>query len=532
VQSEHYKTDVVVIGAGLAGIVTALQSLKKQRKVILIDRDGEAQLGGLARWAFGGMALIGTPEQRLAGIHDDPDLAFRDWCSFANFSDQDVWQKRWAHLYVERSRAEVYDWLKRYRLSFLPAVQWVERGLYTPGNSVPRYHILWGTGWALAETFVKALMPYRTSGALTILTHHRVDTLFSEQGRVCGCSGVRERTARPFNVRADHVVIASGGFTGNLAKVRENWPWGTAPKEILNGSHPFADGLMHEQVQHQGGALMNMQHMWNYAAGVAHPQPKFEGHGLSLIPCKSALWLDHKGKRIGPDPLVTGFDTTYLCQRVATLEQPWTWQLLNRRIAEKELAVSGSEHNPQVRDKRFLTFLRDILLGNKALVSQLLDQSQDFVFAETLPELVDKMNAVTGRPYIDSDTLQATVKRYDENFERGPNQYNDDQIRRILHARNWRPDRLRTCSPKAMLDKKSGPLIAIRLRLISRKSLGGIQTNLESEVLDTHGKVIPGLLAVGEAAGFGGGGASGEKSLEGTFLSGCILTAKRAAEAL
>ncbi|HET8705581.1 MAG TPA: FAD-dependent oxidoreductase, partial [Pseudomonadales bacterium] len=452
-QAENYKTDVVVIGAGVAGLITALQSLKKQRKVILIDRENESQLGGLARWAFGGMALVGTPEQRLYGIHDDPDIALRDWYSFANFSDTDVWPKRWAHLYVERSRPDIYDWLKRYRLRFLPAVQWVERGLYTPGNSVPRYHILWGTGWALAETFVKALMPYRVDGALTILTQHRVDSLINEQGRICGCLGVRERADRPFSVRADHVVVASGGFTGNLQKVREHWPWGQAPAKMLNGSHPFADGAMHDQVKQHGGALTHMSDMWNYAAGIAHPQPKFSGQGLSLIPCKSALWLNHRGERIGPDPLITGFDTTYLCQRVSAQEKPWTWQVLNRRIAEKELAVSGSEYNPLVRDKKFFPFLKDMLFGSKHLVSQLLEQSGDFVSADSVDELADKMNELTDESYIEKQTLLNTIQRFDDNFERGSSQYNDDQIRRIQHARAWRSDRLRTCPPRPLRDK-------------------------------------------------------------------------------
>ncbi len=531
-QAESYKTDVVVVGGGIAGIITALLSLKKQRKVILIDRDEESQLGGLARWAFGGMALVGTPEQRLFGIHDTPEIALRDWHSIANFSEQDVWPKRWAHLYVERSRPDVYDWLKRYRLGFLPAVNWVERGLYTPGNSVPRYHVLWGTGWALAETFTKALMPFRISGALTILTHHRVDELMSERGRICGCSGVREKVQRPFEVKADHIVIATGGFTGNLAKVRDHWPWGQAPETLLNGAHPFSNGAMHEQVEKQGGVLTHMSDMWNYAAGIAHPKPKFPDQGLSLIPCKSALWLNHLGQRIGPDPLITGFDTTYLCQRVAAQEKPWTWQLLNKRIAEKELAVSGSEYNPLVRDKKFFKFMHEMLFGSKQLVSQLQEESSDFVAADSIYELSEKMNALTDRAYVDKNQLFETVLRFDENFERGKSQFNDDQIRRILHAREWRSDKMRTCKPKPLLDKKAGPLMAIRLHLITRKSLGGIQTNLDSQVLDRAGKPIPGLLAVGEASGFGGGGANGAKSLEGTFLSGCILTAQRAAAAI
>ena len=270
--------------------------------------------------------------------------------------------------------------------------------------------------------------------------------------------------------------------------------------------------------------------MWNYAAGIPHPEPMFEGQGLSLIPCKSALWLDHTGTRIGPEPLITRFDTNEMCERLSGMEKPYSWQVLNWRIAAKEFAISGAEHNPHIRDSRTVSFLRETLLGNHRLVRQMQEESDHFIVADTLPELVEKMNALNGDELVALDKVAHAINSFDDNVRRGPGQWNDDQIRRIVHARAWRSDRLRTCKPKPLLEH--GPLIAIKLRLVTRKSLGGIQTDLSSRALDNTGKPIPGLYAIGEAAGFGGGGASGRRSLEGTFLSGCVLTARAAAESL
>ena len=287
---------------------------------------------------------------------------------------------------------------------------------------------------------------------------------------------------------------------------------------------------LHEVVEGHGGAVTHLGNMWNYAAGIPHPRPDFEGHGLSLIPCKSALWLDHTGRRIGPMPLVTGFDTHALCKRLAALDKPWSWQLLNWRIAAREFAISGAEHNPHIRDSRTLPFLKETLFGNHRLVRQMQEESDHFIVADTLAKLVAGMNALDGADHVKPETVERSARAFDDNVRRGASQWNDDQLRRIMHARAWRSDRLRTCAPKPLLDHP--PYIAIKLRLITRKSLGGIQTDLLSRVLSSAGEPIPGLYAIGEAAGFGGGGASGKRSLEGTFLSGCILTARAAADAI
>ena len=531
------NSDVIIVGAGIAGLVCAYEALNKGLSVRVIERHAQKDLGGLAKSAFGGMALVDTPLQRRMGIKDSPELALGDWCSFAGFSEQDVWPKKWAEAYVNDSTEKVYHWLKEKGLRFFPAVNWVERGQYSRGNSVPRYHVLWGTGYRLVERFVELLKQHANAQKLQFLFQYRCDQLIKKAGRIVGCYVENEQSKENREKQefyADNIIVATGGINGSLEKVRKNWhqPWGKPPTEILNGSHPFADGHMHDAVQEHGGAVTHLNNMWNYAAGIPHPKPKFDHHGLSLIPCKSALWLDHHGKRIGPEPLVTGFDTNELCRRVSQLDKPYTWQLLNWRIAAKELAVSGSEHNPYIRDRKTLPFLKEVLLGNHRLVRQLEKESDHFLVADSIDKLVTKMNRLNKNSSVNLELLHQSIREYDDVILRGKSQWNDDQLRKVMHARNWRSDKFRTCFPKPISDKTSGPFIAIKLRLISRKSLGGIQTDLSSRVLDLSGEVIPGLYAIGEASGFGGGGANGFKSLEGTFLSGCILTARAAANSI
>jgi len=528
------RSDILIIGAGIAGLVLAYESLNKGLKVTIIDRDDKENLGGLAKSSFGGMTLIDTPLQRRVGVNDSHQIAKRDWYSFANFNENDYWPKKWADYYIKNSTTKVYNYLRGLGLHFLPAVNWVERGLQGDGNSLPRYHVLWGTGFRLVEQFVALINDHPNRCNLKFFFRHKAYGFIKDGNSVTAVEVLDEQNGQEINFEAESIVAACGGINGCLAKVRENWieSWGEAPAEILNGSHPFADGLIHDVLRSHGANITHLDKMWNYAAGIPHPQAKFEDHGLSLIPCKSALWLDHKGRRIGPEPLVTGFDTNELCRRVSALEAPYTWQLLNWRIAAKELAISGSEHNPSIRDRKFLSLIKEILLGNNNLLRYLESESDHFLVADTLSELVEKMNTLNGNEDIELCELDTVISDYDAMISRGKSLWNDDQLRRIQHARSWSSDRLRTCKPKPLMSRGSGPLIAIKLRLISRKSLGGIQTNLDSQVLDVSGEPINGLYAIGEAAGFGGGGANGFKSLEGTFLAGCILTAQTAADAI
>lgn len=524
------QAHALVVGGGLGGIVTALELLRAGRRVILVDRDTPERFGGLALWAFGGMALVGTPLQAKMKIPDTPERALADWLRFGELGAHERWPLAWARHYVEHCRTQVYDWLTAQGLRFMPAVNWVERGLYGEGNSLPRYHIVWGSSRFMTLRLIEQLRAAGSGGRLTLLHRHRVTQLERTDGRVCGALAVDEASGRELRLSADCVVLATGGLNGSHDELRRNWPAGRPmPQAMLNGAHPFADGRMHRAAAALGAQITHAGEMWNYAAGFPHPFPHFEGHGLSAIPCKSALWLDHSGRRIGPQPLVTGFDTHWLCQRVAEQDKPWTWHLLNWRIAAKEFAISGAEHNPRIRDRQFPAFLKETLLGNHRLVRQMQRESAHFLVADTLAELATKMNALTASHDVDAAVLQATADAFDANFARGSKLENDDQIRRILHARQWGPDRLRTCKPAPLQKKGAGPFIAIHMQLITRKSLGGLQTDLHSRVLGGDCAPLQGLYAVGEAAGFGGGGASGKRSLEGTFLPGCILTAQAAA---
>ncbi|WP_256646916.1 FAD-dependent oxidoreductase [Thermomonas paludicola] len=523
------QSDVLIIGGGLAGIVTALESLRAGKRVVLVDRDTRERFGGLALWAFGGMALVGTPLQARKKIIDTPDIALRDWLRFGELDPGDHWPLQWARHYVEHSRTHVHDWLQTHGIRFMPAVNWVERGRHGEGNSVPRYHIVWGTSRELARRMIAALHEAGSNGGLTLLHGHRVTALDHAGGRVAGALAM-DADGADVRIAAPVVVVATGGINGSHAQARRNWaPHYPLPASMLNGAHPYADGTLHHAAATLGAQITHAGEMWNYAAGFPHPFPQFDGHGLSAIPCKSALWLNHRGERIGPEPLVTGFDTHWLCKRVAEQEKPWTWHLLNRRIALKEFAISGAEHNPRIRDRQFLRFVADTLFGNTRLVRQMQRESPHFLTDDTLPGLAAKMNALTCSHDISPDVLQASADAFDAHFSPGATAHDDPQIRRILQARQWGPDRLRTCKPAPLQMKGAGPFIAIHMQLITRKSLGGLRTDLHSRVLDASDQPIEGLYCVGEAAGFGGGGACGKRSLEGTFLPGCILTARAAA---
>lgn len=523
---KHY--DAIIIGGGIAGLTAALELAKQDKQVLILDAQDKTKLGGLARSAFGGMALIGTPEQKRNGITDNADIALKDWYAFANFAKEDIFPKQWAKLYVEKSYRNVYQYVKKLGVKFLPAVNWVERGLYSGGNSVPRYHVIWGTSLDLVNKMLVAIDPFKDKN-IHFGFNCKVSQLLTSNGTIIGCQDTQNN-----QYFANNTIVASGGFTGNLAKVKENWPthFSPAPENMLNGTHPSCDGAMHDEVSSIGGNLTHLDKMWNYAAGIPHPKATFDHQGLSLIPCKSALWLNSIGKRIGPEPMVTGFDTNELCRRMCEQKQGYAWQVLNWKIASKEFAISGVEHNQMIRDKKFFTMLKETLLGNHRLVKQMQNESDHFIVANSVIELAKKMNALTSSNTIKTEVLQQTLDDYDTILARPPSQWNDDQIRRIEHARKWGADKLRTCKPHPIQDDKHGPLIAIKVALISRKSLGGIQTNLNSQVIDEMAQPIKGLYAIGEAAGFGGGGACGKKSLEGTFLAGCILTAQQAAKAI
>lgn len=524
------KTEVLIVGGGIAGICAALELLRGGKQVLIVDRDEERHFGGLAKEAFGGMALCGTGIQALNGVKDSPELMLRDWLSFAEFEPHDHWPRRWAEMYCHRNHDDVYRWLIDNKLRFFPAVNWVERGEFMPGNSVPRYHLAWGTGWQMVEILERHLRDQSFSNRLQLRFQNRVDELLLSNGVITGVKGWDEAMDSEFEIESEVTVVATGGINGDLDRVRQHWPkgWGQTP-HLLNGSHRYSDGLVHDATEKVGGQVTHLDWQWNYAAGIHHPKPQMPNHGLSLIPPKSALWMDARGRRIGPHPLVTGFDTLDICKCISNLEHGYSWQIMNRRIAHKEISISGSEHNPAFRDRKPVRFLKEILLGNDNLYDYLVDECPDVVIADSVEQLADRMNTLSLGTTIDVEGMIADIRCYDSVIDRGASLQNDDQLRRIEHARHWKGDRLRTLKRQKIEDPAAGPLVAIREFIISRKSMGGIQTDDHSRVLTQDDESIPGLYAVGEAAGFGGGGANGNRSLEGTFLSLCVLTARVAA---
>ena len=528
----RYRSDAVVVGGGIAGICAALELLQRGASVLLLDRDEEASIGGLAKESFGGIFVVGSPEQKRAGFRDTPEAAFADWCSFGELPQEERWPRAWASAYVQRSLEDVYRWLKSLGIGFFPVPHWVERGERVRGNTAPRFHLVWGTGHELAAVLVRRLRERAGSPALQLRFGHRVESLLTTNSAVSGCRGRLEADGSEFEAQAGAVLVAAGGINGSQALIRRHWhaDWRTPPHTILNGSHRYADGLLHEAVSAAGGRVTHLDKMWNYAAGVHHYRPRKPDHGLSLVPPPSALWTNWRGERIRP-PLVTGYDTRALVAAVCAEDRQYSWQILNRRIALKELAVSGAEFNPSIREKRRLAFLRDLLMGNKWLVDELIANCPDFVVAPTLAGLVEKMNRLQGDEAVALGALERELCDYDDKIRRRATA-EDAQVARLAELRTYRGNKVRTCDLQPILDPKAGPLIAIREFIISRKSLGGMQTDLRGRVLDSAGQPVAGLFAAGEAAGFGGGGMHGLRALEGTFLGGSILTGRVAGRAI
>jgi predicted oxidoreductase len=506
--TKEHRADVVVIGGGLAGICVALELLEAGKSVCLLERAGRERFGGLAKRSFGGLFFVNSPEQRKGGIADSEQLAYDDWVAYGELAEHETLERSWAKTYVERCTADVRDWMH--------------------GR-----HITWGTGQRIIEVLAGQLLDHGRAEDLDVRFDHRVTGFEREGDRFVACVGETAEGER-FRASGDAIVLAAGGIAGNLDLVRKHWPsqWGTAPRQLLNGSIPEADGHLIEAVEREGARVSHLERMWNYAAGVEHWDPKHDGHGLSLVPPKSALWLDAEGRRFENPPLVGNFDTRYLVEAVARSKHQYSWQVLNMKIASKEFAVSGAEFNRDVRDRKLFSFLSRIIFGCEPLVREFVENCPDFVTASSLPELAKKMNTLTGDDLVDPGVLTAEIARYDGRVRRGGPYHADDQLRRIAQAREYRGDRLRTCKFAAIDDPGSRPLIAIRERILTRKSLGGVRTDLGGQVLDAEDQPLEGLFAVGEAAGFGGGGIHGLRALEGTFLGTCVLTGRRAARAI
>ena len=548
--STQSSTDVVVVGAGLAGLVATAELADAGRRVILVDQEPEASLGGQAWWSFGGLFLVDSPEQRRLRVHDSLELARQDWFGTAGFDrTEDHWPRQWAEAYLQFAAGEKRAWLKEQGIGFFPVVGWAERGGYGatgPGNSVPRFHIVWGTGPGIVEPFARRVQAAVDAGLVELRFRHRVAELVVTGGAVTGVRGAvlepsavarGEGSSRAevddFEISAQAVVVTSGGIGGNHDLVRRNWParLGPAPQRLLSGVPAHVDGHMLEATEAAGASVVNADRMWHYTEGIANHAPVWAQHGIRILPGPSSLWLDATGRRL-PVPLFPGFDTLGTLAHIGQTGYEHTWFIATHKIVEKEFALSGSEQNPDLTGKDVKLLLGRARAGIAAPVQAFLDRGEDFVVARTLPELVAGMNRVTGgTPQLDLAEIEREIVARDRETEHPFSK--DLQITAIRGARRYLGDKLiRVAPPHRLLDPEAGPLIAVRLNLITRKSLGGLETDLSARVLRPGGQVFPGLYAAGEVAGFGGGGVHGYRSLEGTFLGGCLFSGRTAGRAL
>lgn len=540
-----FDADILVVGGGLAGLVAAAEGVRAGRRVVVLDQEPEASLGGQAYWSFGGIFLVDSPEQRRMGIRDSLELAREDWAHTAGFDrPEDAWPRRWADAYLEWAAGEKRSWLRERGIRFFPVVGWAERGGYGargPGNTVPRFHIVWGTGPALLEPFVRELRAAEARGLAEFRFRHRVTRLLVREGRAEGVEGEvlapspvprgapsSRKVVGDFSLRAGAVVVASGGIGGNEALVRAHWPprLGSPPARLLSGVPDHVDGEMLDAAAGAGARLVNRDRMWHYTEGIANWDPIWSRHGIRILPGPSSLWVDALGRRL-PPPLFPGFDTLGTLEHILSTGFDHSWFILTRKIVEKEFALSGSEQNPDLTGKSIRGVLSRVGGGAPAPVEAFLRHGEDFVVRPTLPELVEGMNALVVEPRIDAAALEAEVRARDRELD---NPFGKDpQWHAILRNRRYLGDRLvRTARPHRLLDPAAGPLIAVRLNILTRKTLGGMETDLEGRALGTGGAPIPGLFAVGEASGFGGGGMHGYRSLEGTFLGGCLFSGRAA----
>ncbi|MFC8718982.1 FAD-binding dehydrogenase [Kitasatospora sp. NPDC057198] len=544
-----YDADVIVIGAGLAGLAATAELADAGRKVLLLDQEPAGSLGGQAHWSFGGLFLVDSPEQRRMRIKDSRELAWQDWLGTAGFDrDEDVWARRWAEAYVDFAAGEKRAWLHGQGVRLFPVVGWAERGgllASGPGNSVPRFHITWGTGPGLVEPFARRVREAVKAGRVELRFRHRVTGLAASAGSLDTVSGEllapsavqrgeasSREVAGHFELRAQAVVVASGGIGGNHDKVRAAWPerLGTPPAKLLSGVPAHVDGLMLDVAGAAGGHLVNGDRMWHYTEGIENWNPIWARHGIRILPGPSSLWLDATGKRL-PVPLFPGFDTLGTLEHIMRTGHQHTWFVLTQKIIEKEFALSGSEQNPDLTGRSIRQVLGRALPGATGPVEAFKQHGPDFVVADTLEELVRGMNERQGdAPAIDGAELRREIEARDREIA---NPFSKDlQVTAIHGARRYLGDKLiRTASPHRLLDPKAGPLIAVRLNILTRKSLGGLQTDLDSRVLRADGTPLAGLYAAGEAAGFGGGGVHGYRSLEGTFLGGCLFSGRTAGRA-
>ncbi|MBW5439285.1 FAD-binding dehydrogenase [Bradyrhizobium canariense] len=543
------ETDVIVVGAGLSGLVAATEIADAGKRVIVVDQEGEQSLGGQAFWSFGGLFLVNSPEQRRLGIKDSFDLAMQDWLGTAGFDrDEDFWPRQWAEAYVAFAAGEKRAWLRAMGHRIFPVVGWAERGGYDAmghGNSVPRFHVTWGTGPGIVEPFERRAREAVRSGRLSFRFRHRVDALSITNGTVDGVGGAilapdnvergkssSRNVVGEFALKAQAVIVASGGIGGNHELVRQNWPkrLGAPPKFMISGVPEHVDGRMIGITEKSGARLINRDRMWHYVEGIQNWSPIWPRHGIRILPGPSSMWFDATGTRL-PAPLFPGSDTLGQLQYIMSTGYDYSWFILTQSIIKKEFALSGSEQNPDLTGKSWrMTIKRATNKGAPAPVEAFKSHGVDFIVRDKIEDLVAAMNKLAGSDLLKLEHIKMQIEARDREIA---NPYvKDAQVMNIHNARRYIGDRLiRTASPHRILDPAQGPLIAVKLNILTRKTLGGFETDLSSRVFGEEGSVIPGLYAAGEAAGFGGGGVHGYRSLEGTFLGGCLFSGRNAGRA-
>lgn len=546
----HDGADVIVVGAGLAGLVATAELADAGRRVILLEQEPGPWLGGQAFWSFGGIFLINSPEQRRLGVRDSREQAWKDWTVTAGFDrPEDEWPRKWAAAYVAFAAGEKRSWLRSQGVRFFPIVGWAERGGSLPGgpgNSLPRFHVTWGTGPGVVAPFERRVRDAAARGLVTLMFRHRVDDLTVSSGVADGVHGaVLEPSSvergRPssrlqvgeFELRAQAVIVTSGGLGGNHDLVRKNWParLGEPPRQMLTGVPAHVDGRMLAIAESAGGTIINGDRMWHYVEGIQNWKPIWPNHGIRILPGPSSTWLDALGNRL-PAPLYPGFDTLGTLAHLRKTGFDYSWFLLTQRIIKREFALSGSEQNPDLTNKDIRLLLQRVVSkSGPAPVEAFKAHGADFVVASNVADLVRGMNALTDEPRLDPAVVEREIAARDREVDNGMTQ--DGQILAIRAARRYLGDRLiRVATPHRLLDPAAAPLIAVRLRILTRKTLGGLQTDLSGRVLRSDGAPLPGLYAAGEVAGFGGGGMHGYRSLEGTFLGGCLFSGRVAGRAV
>jgi predicted oxidoreductase len=542
------KADLIVVGAGLTGLVAAVEAADAGCRVLLLDQEGEQSLGGQAFWSLGGLFMVNTPEQRRLGIRDSRDLAMADWMATAGFDrEDDRWPRKWAEAYVDFAAEEMRPWLHARGLRWFPAVGWAERAAEgaVGGNSLPRFHVTWGTGPAVVAPFARRVRAHQAGGRLQLGFRHRVSGLDLTNGVVHGVHGEvlepsdvtrgtssSRRATGDFAFAAGAVVISSGGIGGNHELVRRYWPeprLGPAPSFLLSGVPEYVDGLLQQSVHRAGASLINADRMWHYTEGLRNWNPIWPAHGIRILPGPSSLWVDPTGRRL-PFPHVPGVDTLSALQFITTHRHSHTWFVLNRAIIKREFALSGSEQNPDLTGKSLWLTLKRIGRNVQPPVQAFMDKGADFVVRTNLRDLVAGMNALTGDARLDYATVEQEILNRDAHVLAGTS--SDPQLIVVRNARRFVSERLvRVATPAPILNPADGPLIAVRLNVLTRKSLGGLETDLQARVLRPGAQPIPGLYAAGEVAGFGGGGVHGYRALEGTFLGGCLFGGRIAGRA-